>query len=346
MVGAIRVGDHDLVVQPKARFASLLFMLAYAKDPGFRPAEFDGLPEDDVWPAVGETLVRLAGRALEHGALRGYTTKDNRLPVVKGRIRITDQITRHQGFPTPMEVRYSEFSIDTPENRLLRAALRRMAAVARLSDGILRKLHHLERELTGSSPLIPGAPRPAWSPNRLNQAYVPALRLAELILDSVGLTTMEGEQPVTSFVIDMAKAFEDFIAVALREALASLNIGLTREQYATHLDDDKRFVIRPDVVHLVSGQARAVYDAKYKLEAKHGDLYQMHTYCTVLGLETGHLVYAGSLGGCDTTDTVIRNSAVTIRIHPLDVTASPSQLLAQVHKIAKTSLSVPDCHPA
>ena len=195
-----------------------------------------------------------------------------------------------EGVPVPLEVRYSEFSIDTPENRILRAALRRMASVDRLPAGIARNLRHLEGRLSAAALLTPVAPRPAWSPNRLSERYVPALRLAELILDSIGLTTTQGEQPTASFVVNMAAIFEAFVSTALRETLATISTGLTREQYPTYLTYDKRFPIRPDVVHLIHGQARAVYDAKYKLEAKLGDLYQMHSYCTVLGLDTGHLV--------------------------------------------------------
>jgi len=337
-VGAVRIGERDIVVKPKARFSSLLFMLAYAQDQGFSPSEFDGLADDDLWPAVGETLIRLTERALERGVLRGYVTKDERLPVVRGRIRISDQLTRHQGIPVPLEVRYSDFSIDTPENRILRAALRRMASVERLPGDIARNLRHLEGRLSAATRLTPGVTRPGWSPNRLNERYVPALRLAELILDSIGLTTGEGEQTMASFVVNMAAVFEAFVSTALREALATMSTGLTREQYDTYLTWDKRFPIRPDVVHLVSGQARAVYDAKYKLDEKVGDLYQMHAYCTVLRLDIGHLVYAGSRFGADDADAVIRNGRVTIRVHPLDVTTRPAELLSQMDDIARASL--------
>ena len=143
---------------------------------------------------------------------------------------------------------------------------------------------------------------------------------------------------MASFVVNMAAVFEAFVGTALREALATMSTGLTREQYGTYLTWDKRFPIRPDVVHLVSGQARAVFDAKYKLDEKVGDLYQIHAYGTVLKLDTGHLVYAGSRFSTEDADAVIRNGRVTIRIHPLDVTTSPSELLAQVHEIAHASL--------
>ncbi|MDR3202328.1 MAG: McrC family protein, partial [Bifidobacteriaceae bacterium] len=305
---------------------------------GFTPGEFDGIVDGDLWAAVGETLARLTGRALERGVLRGYVTKDNRLRAVRGRIRISDQLTRHQGIPVPLEVRYSDHSVDTPENRILRTALRRMAGVDRLPEGIARNLRHLEGRLRAATLLAPGAPRPAWRANRLNERYVPALRLAEVIIDATGLTTTAGDQPMASFVVNMAAAFEGFVGAALREALATMSPGRTEEQYPTYLTEGKRFPVRPDVVHLIAGRERAVYDAKYKLGEKTGDLYQMHAYCTILGLDTGHLIYAGSRFGSDDSDAVIRRAGTTVRIHPLDVTVPPTELLEQIHEIAAAGL--------
>jgi 5-methylcytosine-specific restriction endonuclease McrBC regulatory subunit McrC len=50
------------------------------------------------------------------------------------------------------------------------------------------------------------------------------------------------------------------------------------------------------LAELVRGSAVAVIDAKYKAEKPAGypnaDLYQLLAYCTILGLRSGHLVYA------------------------------------------------------
>lgn len=344
MVGAMRSGERDLIVRPKAKFSSLLFMLAYARDQGFRPDEFDGLADDDLWPAVGETLARLAERALERGILRGYATKEDKLQVVRGRIRISDQISRHQGIPIPLEVRYVDYSMDIPENRILRAALRRMATVDRLPGSIERRLRHLGRQLGAASGIIPGAVLPAWRPTRLNERYVPALQLSEIILSSLGLSTVQGQQPMASFVVDMAAVFESFVSVALAEALRTISRGRTEEQRRTYFDDAHNIVVRPDVVHLVGGSERAVYDAKYKLGGETGlfpvaDLYQMYAYCTIMGLAEGHLIYAGTKSDYSgITEVVIRNAGVTVRIHPLDVSAAPADLLAQIRDIAVDSL--------
>ena len=51
-----------------------------------------------------------------------------------------------------------------------------------------------------------------------------------------------------------------------------------------------------------------------------------------------NLGYARSKFGPDAANAVVRNSGITIRIHPLDVTVSPNELLEQVREIAETSL--------
>jgi len=50
------------------------------------------------------------------------------LPLVRGRIRVADQIARRPGMPLPIEVRYDAYSTDVAEHRHLRSALPRMLA--------------------------------------------------------------------------------------------------------------------------------------------------------------------------------------------------------------------------
>jgi 5-methylcytosine-specific restriction enzyme subunit McrC len=110
----------------------LLFLLGYAADPGFRPEDVDGVPDDDLWPAIAETLCRHAERAVMRGILQGYVTREEALPLVRGRVRIANQLARRPGMLLPIEVRYDEYDVDVAENRILRSALRRMLAVPRV----------------------------------------------------------------------------------------------------------------------------------------------------------------------------------------------------------------------
>src|ERR1700712_5428684 len=74
-IGSVSIGAHEFVVQPKAPFSSVLFMLSYASDPGFRPDEVAGAG-GDIFPAIAETCARLRERALGRGVLQGYRSYD------------------------------------------------------------------------------------------------------------------------------------------------------------------------------------------------------------------------------------------------------------------------------
>lgn len=342
-VGAVRVGEWEVVVRAKAPFASVLFMLAYARDPGIAPDEFEGSTDSDIWPLLAATLDRLAGRALAGGVLQGYVERDDHLTVVRGRVRVSDQIARHQGLPLPLEVRYDEYETDIPENRILRSALHWMSRVQDVPPALRGAMRRLEGRLAGAQLLRVGQPRPEWRRTRLNLRYAPALALAELILDHMGLSTERGRVPVASFVVDMAATFENFVTQSARAGFTGVlgsDGGLTHEQYRTFLDVERSQPIRPDIVHTGrNGSPDAVLDAKYKLvdsDPGHGprltDLYQMLAYCTVLELGHGTLVYATGGEGVSSSTLHVAGSGRAITCWPIDVSAPPGDLHRQVRE--------------
>ncbi|GAA0479719.1 McrBC 5-methylcytosine restriction system component [Actinoplanes capillaceus] len=345
-VGAVRIDGLDVQVRPKVGIARLLFLLGYAMDPGFRPEDVTAQAEPDLWPALAESLIRQAERALAPGVLQGYVVIDEALPLVRGRIRFADQFARRAGLPLPVEVRYDEYAADIAENQILRTALRRMMAVPRLPPAARAQLTHLDGRLDGVRVLPHGAILPPWRPSRLNARYLPALRLAQLILRHQSAEPGPGDVTMAAFVVNMAKTFEDFVTTALRESL-SVYPGHTRGQYTTHLDVDQTIEIRPDVVHVNRGRPVAVFDAKYKLEGStsgypNADAYQMLAYCTALSLTTGWLIYAQ--GTATPGPRQVRNTGIKIIHYPLDMSVPPTALLTQIdrlasHAVQRSSLS-------
>lgn len=335
-VGAVRIDEVDIVVTPKVGIARLLFLLGYAADPGFRPEDVDGVPDDDLWPAIAETLCRHAERAVMRGILQGYVTREEALPLVRGRVRIADQLARRPGMLLPIEVRYDEYDVDVAENRILRSALRRMLTVPRVAPAVRARLSHLDGRLDGATPLIAGTPIPTWRPSRLNGQYHAALRLSEIVLRHQSFEVGPGGVSVAAFVVDTARVFEDFVATALREAWLA-RPGQTRPQYPATLDAEDTVRMKVDVVHLVDGEPRIVADAKYKLESPAGsypnaDQYQVLAYCTALQVPVGWLVYAEGTRGAVMRQ--VRNTGISIVEYPLDLAASPLSLLEQVAALA------------
>lgn len=348
MVGAVRIGDLQVQVNPKDKVGvqHLLFLLGYAENPGFRPEHVSAEAHDQLWPALAESLARSAERALARGVLQGYRTVDGALRTVQGRIRIGDQISRRPGQVIPLEVTYDEFTVDTAENRILRSALRRMAQVVRVDPAVRRRLLHLETRPEGVSTLRSGQPLPRWLPNRANERYQPALWLAAIVLRNTSARTAPGGLSVASFVVPMWSVFEQFVTVALTEALATQQ-GRTERQFTTTLDEPRsdRAVgdIRMDIDVVqcdVWGCPTVVYDAKYKVASPMGryanaDHYQMLAYCTALQVPVAWLVYAQ---GVDSpTRRQVRNSDVTVVEFPLNLAVPPEVLLRQVDELARVS---------
>jgi 5-methylcytosine-specific restriction enzyme subunit McrC len=336
-IGVVTVGELQVVIQPKIDIGRLIFLMGYARNPSWwRDDRVRLEPASDLPEALADAFVRLARRALEQGLLTGYTTVEETLPVLRGRIREADQVRRRWGLGIPLEVRYDDYTVDIPENRLLLAAvetlLRSSRSVVRHKAGLQR----LRLQLADVTPLQRGAVRPRWTASRLNARYVPALEIAELVLAGHSFEQRLGDLVVTGYLFNMATIFEDFVTVGIREAMSPFG-GQSRLQYETHLDDGKSVPIRPDYVWLNQQRPCLVVDAKYKAEKPSGfpqaDLYQMHAYCTVLGLPVGHLIYAK--GNEDSHEHVVKRAGTRIIAHTLDLAASPSEILAQLTTLTR-----------
>ncbi|WP_030923803.1 5-methylcytosine restriction system specificity protein McrC [Streptosporangium amethystogenes] len=112
-----------------------------------------------------------------------------------------------------------------------------------------------------------------------------------------------------------------------------------------HLDHGRRVLLKPDLVRYVLGSGgkevpAAVVDSKYKISTGpdgHGaDLYQMLAYCTALGLDRGHLVYAE--GSAEPYRHVVHGAGIEITQHAIDLTLPPARLLSAVERVAESIL--------
>lgn len=339
-VGVARVGDLQVTVSPKIEMNRLVFLMGYARAPKFWRDHSVLLDVDSDSPeALAHAFGRLATRALEQGLLQGYKTVDESLAVVRGKIRVRDQISRRYGVSLPLEVTYDDFTIDIAENQILLAAASRLLRLPGLTKPVRQALLRLRLQLSGVSELHRGERIPHWAPSRLNGRYQPSLRLAELILSGDSFEQRVGEVQVSGFVLDMWRIYEDFVCVALGEAMAWC--GSTTLQHPMTLDVADEVEMRPDFLWTGFNGERVVVDAKYKAEKPDGfpqaDLYQLLAYCTVLGLADGHLVYAA--GEEMPVMHEVRRAHVRIHCHTLDLGAPPAQVLAQVGQLATSLLS-------
>lgn len=360
-VGAVRFDDLQVDVTPNQKLdvTHLMFLLGYAKDPGFRPDSVVGEAHGDLWPAMAQSLAASVERALRMGVLQGYTSEQQALLTVRGRVAFDDQIRRRPGHTVPIEVRYDDFSPDIAENQILLAAIHLMLGVPRLDSEMRRRLLHLGARFVGVKRLVPGTPTPRWQPTRLNERYHAALGLAEVLLRHASTRASATGVTMSAFVVVMWKVFEDFVTTALTEALAA-HPGHSSPQLPVYLtgagdwsegrtgrgqeDPHGDVLMNVDVVHVDgSGAPDVVFDAKYKLASSTGryanaDHYQMLAYCTALGVPTAWLIYAG--GGADIRRK-IKNAGVEVVTTPLNLREPPEAVLERVRQVALEALGTP-----
>lgn len=350
-VGAVRVGSLEVRVAPKVPIERIIFMLGYRlRGVSWQEAPVRVDAADDVIQALAEMFTRAVTQAVRPGLLQGYRVAEESLPVVRGRIRIDEQLKRRPGQWLPIEVSYDDFTVDTAENQILRAALERLHRNPQVPVRLRKAMSGLLLQFAEVSRLVPGAPLPTWRITRLNRHYEIPLELAALILASSSFEHRAGLVPVDGFVLDLPRIFEDFVTYALRDSLQQLIPGTqVRAQFPMLLDEAGEVPLRPDVVWLgPAADPLAVVDAKYKAEKPSGfpnaDVYQALAYATVLRLKRAHLVYAK--GNEPVRTYRVRQAEIDIHAHTLDLNLGPEALLRRVDQLAVAISRGSDLHAA
>lgn len=332
-VGVALGPDWELRVEPRLDVPKLMFLLGYARDPnGWRDFVAPMAREEELFSAVASGFAAHARRAIEGGVLRGYVTVDEGSAVLRGRLRVADQIAIHAGLPLPAEIRYDDYSIDVAENRLLAAASTLLLRLQRIPELARTHLRRVRGTLAGISP-----PQTTDAPavTRLTVRYAPAMALAELILKGLSISTRRGEITSSTFMFDMNKVFEEFLETALTEALRPYGGRVEPQLTGHYLDRQQRLAVRPDITWWKGSRIAAVADAKYKPIADNrfpnADAYQMLAYCSAFGLKRGFLVYAK--GEADDRTHALPHG-IDLRVFTVDVENEPAVVLRQVCELA------------
>ncbi len=237
-VGVAQVADVELWIKPKLDIRRLFFLIGYATDQRIWRDEDLGLAEDvDLLTAIATAFARQADRATEQGLLQGYRVEEDALPVLRGRLRTTDQLSRRYGLAVPLEVRYDEYDVDIPENQLLRGAADVSAEGARdrpddqataAAPGPVDGRRHPRRSRPGAPPMATVA---AQRPLPHGAAGWPSWCCG------VGRSSRgRARSLVSGFLLDMAKVFEDFVTTALGSALSVREVTAAR-RIRWHLDE-------------------------------------------------------------------------------------------------------------
>jgi 5-methylcytosine-specific restriction enzyme subunit McrC len=342
----------------------LLFL--YAADLVQFKGKFDHQVETarDLPDLVARLLAHVVEERLRRNLSRGYRLQSATLSRVRGRIDMLETTTRRLMDRGIIACRFDEHTMDTPRNRLVKAALALLAS--RVADDLVA---HRCRQLAGDfSRMGVVGPRPSWADlasdqigrNETSDRFMVAL--ARMVFDTIIPTEeagrVSGTLPDTTDRL-IRRLFERAVGNALRlelqpygwrvvqgrrlswpleaasSGIAAILPGMQTDIELNHIGSGRRIVI--------DTKFTAIFSASTYREQilKSGYLYQLYTYLrsqersddpATLTAE-GMLLHPQTEGSVDEVMTiqghVLRFKTIDLSSHPGDLEASLRGLAQQ-----------------
>ena len=347
VIGAVEVGKLSVLIKPKIEIRQVLALACYAIGNGavkFQADDFGFDQEDALHDFLAIALAFQARKAFARGLLHGYRTEEEALHTVRGRIRFDEQVRRRFGVPLPVEVQYDEFTADVLANRLVKAATHRLVRARLRSPKARRDLGWAASMLDDVS-LCEFSPKdvPSVRYDRLNEHYRGVVELSRLILRHGAFESGRGEIRASGFLMDMNVVFQEFVAVALREALG-VSATAFREKYIHTLAYRQHVRLRPDLAWFEGNRCVFVGDAKYKRivddRIPNADLYQLLAYAIAEDLPGGLLIYAEDETEIGNREYVARHYGKRLEVAALDLSGTLDETLARVKGLSQKVIAL------
>ncbi|MYB39425.1 MAG: hypothetical protein F4Y26_18990 [Gammaproteobacteria bacterium] len=239
------------------------------------------------------------------GLAKRYRTVEQNQPYLRGRLLFRHHLRENVANQARFFIAHAELSKNRPANRLIQAALHRLAPRVRDARNreLLGQLRIAFADIPPSSS-IHGDWR-AHHVDRSMRHYGPVMQWVGLFLFHRGLATFSGTHENVSLLFPMEQVFEDFVTASFRRHQRDYRVRAQGPgSHMATLDGKPAFQTRPDITLAKSGKVAFVLDAKWKrMEAaqddvRHGiaqdDVYQMHAYAGRYECRAVALVYPTS----------------------------------------------------
>lgn len=209
---------------------------------------------------------RLSRRGLE----RGYQEHHEEIATIRGRADLVETYTRFLERHGRASCRFDELSNDTPQNRVVKAAIRTLAAVDNLDQAHRSQLRHLARRLTDVTD-VPLS-RELFRSVRLhanNRHYGFLIGVAGLVFRSAVPDEKAGGYKFRDFLRDrqeMARLFESFIFNFILIERPELEVSRDVLKWDASSTDDPELLFLPSMRTDISVRAAGrtlIIDAKY-----------------------------------------------------------------------------------
>lgn len=281
-----------LILQPKVALSDLFAMIEVAyhlESLHFLPGQIRVTSLPEIYSILARLLAHHILARSRRGLYRAYVPVQENSAYVRGRIRAS---ALGDSLPAAtVACSYQQLTSDVEENRILAWTLYTILQSGLCRSETLQLVQQAYRLLSSQCTLTPVSAKQSRDRHytRLNQDYAPLHALCAFFLDQSGPGHTIGDQTMISFLVDMARLYEQFVAAWLNRRLATSH--RVAVQVHTPVSSDLHFTI--DLV-ISAGRQRWVVDTKYKTPSAGpdtADVAQVLAYAQVQNAQEAVLVY-------------------------------------------------------
>lgn len=271
---------------------------------------------------------------LLQGMIRHYVERNENLCVLRGRLRLEQQLKLNLAHQERMYCQYDELSADNPHNQVIKHVLQELIKVPTAVTARKRLNELLMRFDLVSDTAVDVQMIDNLDFNRSTSRYKPVIIQCRQFLEGLYPDVFVGRETCLSLLFDMNLLFELYVTKIFRK-IAWQNEMRMRVQgpqkYMVRRDDrnEQMFLMKPDMVFLDEGNRFvAIADAKWKIlddrEKKLGisqsDLYQMAGYAMRYKVDRLALLYPKQQWLERAIELQLKGTNSILRIIPIDVT--------------------------
>lgn len=269
---------------------------------------------------------------VKRGLKCSYETVEENATFFRGKMKFSQQIRHNFIHKECSYVEYDAFTVNRPENRLLKAALQYLyrQSTSSRNRNDLKVLLNAFGEVDASVDYRGDFAK--YMPDRNSRDYATALLWAKVFLMGKSFTSFAGSEVALALLFPMETLFESYIATLLRRKLDPINFAVSAQDRTHHLFEHPTavFQMKPDIVIRNLGtNTKYILDTKWKIlsdeKANYGiaqaDMYQMYAYQKKYGAENVTLLYPKT-EQVKTEDIVYReiwDDGVTVRVRFVDL---------------------------
>lgn len=231
---------------------------------------------------------------LTRGIIRKYVRREKNLNVLRGKLRVDQQLKHNLVHRERLFCQYDELSADNAYNHILKYVLEILLKMA-TGNRTLQQVSELRARFEPVSNSTVNIPMlDSLTFDRLTERYKPVFDQCRYFLEGLYPDVVTGKKNCLSLLFDMNSLFEDYVASELRPVARTQNLQVReqgpRKYFAVRENSGKHvFSMKPDfsfvnekkqVVMIADAKWKILDEAEKDLNISQADIYQMGSYAS------------------------------------------------------------------